>query len=66
MRLDLHHKLVSVVQHLLRLVRKPNASRRARDDDGPLGQRGALREEADDLLDREDKVTMTLSAVFHP
>lgn len=44
------------MQQLLRLVRKPNASRSARNNNGPLGQRRALRKEADNLLDREDKV----------
>jgi hypothetical protein len=49
-RQDLDHELVPVVQQLLRLVREPNAGGRARDDDRALGQRGTLRQEADNLL----------------
>jgi hypothetical protein len=62
MRLDLHHKLVPVMQQLLWLVRKTNASRGACDDDGSLGQRRALREEANNLLNRKDEVPRALSA----
>jgi hypothetical protein len=62
MRLDLHHKLVPVMQQLLWLVRKTNASRGACDDDGSLGQRRALRQEADNLLNRKDEVPGALSA----
>ncbi len=56
MRQDLDHKLVPVVQQLLRLVREANTSGRAGDDDSTLGQRRALRKEADNLLDREDEI----------
>ena len=56
MGLDLDDKLVAVVQQLLGLVGEADACGGARDDDGALGQGGALREEADDLLDREDEV----------
>jgi hypothetical protein len=59
MRLDLHHKLIPVMQQLLRLVRKPDARRSAGNNNGALGQRCALREEADDLLDREDEIPKT-------
>ena len=46
------------MQQLLGVPRKTHTSRSTSNDNGTLGQRGALRQEADDFSDREDEVTV--------
>lgn len=57
MRRKLHNKLVSLVEVGRRLLAKPDTGRRARDDDRPRWQGGALGEEAHELGAAEDHIT---------
>ena len=58
MRQDLHRESVAVLESDLGVLADAHARGGARDDDGAGLQRGALREEADQLGDIEDEVTV--------
>ena len=60
MRQDLHHELITIMQNLLGIPNEAHTSRSDCNDNCALGQRGTLRQEADNLLDREDEVAASI------